>query len=345
VTDEQIAMFYLWRTDENYVLREISCRREGGFVEEINREEWANTLPTAYFVDEAWKFWNSRNYQRVDKGVQFYNAQHRKASDDLWIGTQTCGQIDKQFRDLTQAYHTLVNHGKRKAGIFRQPSVISVIESNEPPDAQRKSLTAFPKVIKFDKVGLGGSFDTAQGAGVQGSAADIGQKVKGLPPWMMLLLVVGIGAVLILLSQGAGKLTGYLLGGTLKKVGGAVDKSIAPKAVGGGTNVPMSAVVPPSVSASVAPAVRTVGEDKPEELYVTGYSHVAGRSCVMLSDGRTVHDAELLFDGERFRWRGRILEWEPDKAREARASRSVEAAPMVKPSKPIWNNEKIQRSF
>jgi hypothetical protein len=282
--DEDMQVFYLWRCTPDFKLTKIAAEYSlDGSISKIDESEWSNTLPTWYGADEGWKFWNSRNWQRQDKGIQFYNAQHRKAGDDLMITTQHLAQIDKQMRVLVQTYHSLVNHGKRKMGIFRQPAVISVFETNEPPEAGRKSLGAAPKVVKFDKAGLGGCFDTAQGAGVQGGAADILHKTKGLPPWGMLLLVILIGGALISVSRGAGWLTGYVLGGHSKPAK-AVEKaaqSYTPVTSGPVTQTRQMDDSKVVVSNAVYAAMKA----KADEIHLTGYATLNGKLYVTLSDG------------------------------------------------------------
>lgn len=227
--DEHIAEFYLWRVNHDGKLVKINADRDrDGTIVKIDQSEWANTVPCFYIVDEAWKFWNSRAWQKIDKGFQFYNAQHRKAGDDLLITVQAASQIDKQLRVLIQTFHHLVNHRHRKMLFFKQPNVISVIVTNEPPEAGKKSLGAVPKVIRFDPSGVGSCFDTAKGAGVQGQGADIEKKAKGLPWWGIIILFVGIGLAILLVSKYAGVGAGYLLtGGANTKIAKDTGKHLA----------------------------------------------------------------------------------------------------------------------
>jgi hypothetical protein len=213
LTDEQMQYFYCWRVNHDGKLVEIQANRDArtGNIVSIDEAAFTETQPCYYLGDEGWKFWNARDFQKIDRGLQFYNAQHRKAGDDFDITAQAASQIDKQMRVLVQEYHTLVNHGYRKMGVFRQPNVISVVISNEPPELRSKTLTALPKVIKFDAQGIGGSFDTAKGAGVQGAGADIERKRKGLPWWGLPVLIAVMGAGIIFVAKGGGYMTGKML--------------------------------------------------------------------------------------------------------------------------------------
>lgn len=287
ISDEDMAHFYLWRVTPDGVLTKIDEIRDGkGKIIGFDKDAFAITLPTFYVMDEGWKFLNSRNWQTNDAGIQFYCAQHRKAGDDLDICGQHESQIDKQARVLIQEYHTLVNHKFRKIGMFRQPNMISVLISNEPPAMRSKTLKPLPKLIRFDKVGIGGSFDTAKGAGVQGLGADIERKPKGLPTWMVFFAVIAFGFALVIgakaMGWGAGKL---LVGGfqskpiqTLTRVpSNMVAKAVAP-------------AVPPAPSGpnyrkSAGSPVET---NAVEILEMSGAVMVDGKWKLLLSDGSIV---------------------------------------------------------
>ena len=163
----------------------------------LDEKAFENGVAIYYQLDEGWRILNARKWQTTADGVQFYMAQHRKANDDMDLLIQHHSQIEKQARQLIAEYHTLVNHKYRKLLFFRQPDFISVVISNEPPE-QRGKISTIPKVLRFDRMGLGGSFDTAAGTGVQGMAADINKKSTGLPWWGIILAVVGIGLLIIM---------------------------------------------------------------------------------------------------------------------------------------------------
>jgi len=298
--DAEIAKFYEWRVDENKKLIQINVHRDkDGTISKIDELQWSSTQPCLYLIDEAWKFYGSRNWQKNDKGFQFYNAQHRKASDDLIITVQTAGQVDKQLRALVQQYHSLVNHKHRKVFIFKQPNIISVVHSNEPPDGNKSTLTAMPKIIKFTSDGIGSCFDTAKGAGVQGQGADIERKTKGLPWWGIILMVIGIGFLIVMAARGMGYFAGKLLTGSAvgQQTSKAVNQIATPQwgtALGGKpeTNVNVDPGQPERKQKSLEV------EKIPDPVYMVGVSLVPGywkgqilvqpKAYVMLSDGRMI---------------------------------------------------------
>lgn len=59
-------------------------------------------IPTLVIIDEAQLFYNSRDWAKADKGMLTLLTQSRKVGVDfIWI-TQSAGNIDKQFRVLSQ---------------------------------------------------------------------------------------------------------------------------------------------------------------------------------------------------------------------------------------------------
>jgi len=269
ISDDEAAAFYLNRCFiETYDLTKIEANRsDKGAIESLDEKAFTRTRPTLYVIDEAWKFWNARDWSKTDKGFQFYNAQHRKAGDDLFITAQHASQIDKQMRVLVEQYHTLVNHRFRKMMVFKQPNVISVVSSNEPPELRNKTLSASPRIIRFDREGIGSCFDTAQGAGgVQGMAADIEKKAKGLPWWGLIVLVAVLGLGLIITARGSGWLTGKLLTGGFQK-------QSAPVTLNGSTPKKQDPVgsllglrVPDQKKDEIKEKDRTQVEDKADEI-------------------------------------------------------------------------------
>lgn len=312
IDDEDMYSFYLTRVNSEGKLIKVSgdYERRGENGKEvligIDKEEFAATLPCVYLIDEGWKFFFSQNWQKTELGFTFYNAQHRKAGDDLWMTAQHPSQINKQMRLLVQEYHTLVNHGYRKIGVFKQPNVISVCITNESPETRSKSIGALPKVIRFDKQGVGGSFDTAQGAGVQGAGADIERKKSGLPWWGLILLIAGLGYGIIMLAKGGGWVAGHLLTGTLassKAITNATHVSVVREPIGGlpvNRSSVVSSVVPQKVQiVDVIPLTFDGVCSVP--FYVDG-KQVGVQVKVLLSDG----DIVTLGDGRCSFWRGDI---------------------------------------
>lgn len=289
---EQLKEFFLWRVGLDGKLFEVECERDrSGKVVSLKEDVFANTLPCVYFLDEAWATMYSHDVMQAPRGLTFYAAQHGKAGDDAWITCQHTAQLNKQVKILFECYHSCVNHKFRKILWFNQPNRISVVVSNEPPD-QRSKLANLPKIIKFDTVGVGGSFDTARGAGVQGNGADIEKKQRGLPWWGIIVLIAVLGASILGCSQLAGRVTGHLLTPQRKDKNQVVGG-------GGGTNsaefkslfaatVKLAAEVERLRRVEFAVTNRAAVTNQEPEVYMTGLSILDGRGRVFLSDGRVV---------------------------------------------------------
>lgn len=149
----------------------------------------ANGEPVLFVVDEAWKFWNSRNWQKTGPAVQDYAAQHRKLGDEVWLCTQHAKQVETVIRQVAEDYHVVTNHGNKPLGIFRQPNIFSVAVYSDLPTGNASALQVKP--FRLDKKGLGSCFDTSGGVGISGGAgADIGARKRGVPFWVLVVLAV-----------------------------------------------------------------------------------------------------------------------------------------------------------
>lgn len=286
ISDEDFKEFYLWRVDQAGNLIKIAHTRDDkGKVVDFDKEAFAATQACCYVMDETWKFLWARNWQDCSKAFLYYAAQHRHAGDDLWLLAQNEGQIDKAARELAQEWHSLVNHRYRKLWMFKQPDRISVVVSNESPKARVSSVASSPSIIKFDKRGVGGSYDTAGGMGVAGMGGDIEHKTKGVPFWLFPLAILAIAAVVIILAKGAGWTTGKLLTGTLgKSTKSAITNSppTAPR-----SSLPFGLQIPTS-----SPAVATPEKPAPP-LRMLGYARVKDIWYVALNDGRMLKSSDV----------------------------------------------------
>jgi len=287
ISDEDFKEFYLWRVNKAGELIKIAHTRDDkGKVLDFDREEFASTHAACYVMDETWKFLWARNWQDCSKAFLYYAAQHRHAGDDLWLLAQNEGQIDKAARELAQEWHSLVNHRYRKLWMFRQPDRISVVISNESPKARTSSVASTPSIIKFDKRGVGGSYDTAGGMGVGGMGGDIEHKTKGVPFWVFPLAILAVALVIIFLAKGSGWMTGKLLTGTL----GKPDKTPPTNSVA----VTRSALPFGLQINSAAPATNSfVQQPDKAPLRMNGYCRVGDVWHIGLNDGRMLKSSDL----------------------------------------------------
>ncbi len=182
----------------------------------FNTDLAAQSGGVLYVVDEAWKFYSARNWQKTGEATLFYAAQHRHFGDDVLIVTQHTKQIDPAIQRVAQDFWVVTNHSKLSMGFFRQPDIFSVaIYDQAPSGSQLKPMSR--KIFKLDKKGLAQTYDTSAGVGLTGRmAADVGSRRKGLPWWGLIVLIAVIGFLLYRGIIGAGWLVGKTVSGAAK---------------------------------------------------------------------------------------------------------------------------------
>jgi hypothetical protein len=291
LTDDQVREFYLWRVNEEGKLIRLDPLRDGtGKIVGFPEESFAETVPCVYLIDEAWQFFNAREWGKLDRGVLFYNAQHRKAGDDLWLATQHHSQVDKNLRVLSAEFHECVNHAKRRLGMFKQPGVISVIVTNDAPEKGSSRVTALTRLVSLDWKGLGACYDTCSGAGISGGVGDIGERLKGVPWWVMIVL---IGLLLVVAAKLPDFFAGWIskrtavkvpaVAGVSNAVPSSVNTSIkpVPSRLPGARSEVRPVAAPAVAAAPVAPVRR-----------MTGWTKLGGAFQVLLEDGEIVDSRE-----------------------------------------------------
>lgn len=213
--DSQIGQFYLHRRNGDGTVHTVPPPDDSG---QYDTSLALSNGGVFYVVDEAWKFYGARDWQKTSKGVLFYAAQHRKMQDTLLICCQHTKQVETQLRQVAQDFWVIKNHGKMKIAAFRQPAVFSVSVFDQPPTGGVQSEPMSRSVFKLDKEGLGSCFDTAAGVGLTGGgSADLGERAKGIPFWGVFIALALLCAVIISVAKGGGWLSGNLLTNGFKK--------------------------------------------------------------------------------------------------------------------------------
>ena len=246
--------------------------------------------PHFNIADECWKFWPARGWQSTSDADVFYNAQHRHFGDDNAFLTQRHNDIDSIIVERCQESIVMTHHGKMSWGMFRQPDLFSESIYNGRPMPSKEPMSR--RVFRLDVKGLCEGYDTSAGVGITGrGAADVGARKKGLPFWLMPVLVLGLlVAVCFGLFKGAHFVTGIFAG---KK---PAPKSPVPVA---STNSPKpqkkSAVSRASADSELS---RVDGsESAPAEtnqVICTGYLIAGNHATAFFSDGSSVDDASGL---------------------------------------------------
>ena len=327
--DEQSAEFYLYRVIDGKLVKadaEYKTTKDGERrIMEYDTHLAAESGPVFYCIDEAWKFWGSRNWQKTGEGMLFYGAQHRHFGDDVLIVTQHTKQIDPAIQRVAQDFWVVRNHGKMSFGMFRQPAVFSVCIYDQAPTGA--SITPMSrKLFRLDKTGLAQCYDTSAGVGLSGRMmADVGSRAKGLPWWLMLVavfalltLVYGVlsfggHALTHAMSKGGARAAQAVQAGVLKHdpaVHSAFGSAVAVDAVGQAMPGPLeenqnsSEIEQKQYTNIKIPRHGNPWLEQTNSTYCTGYVFLPGRHgliwpCVALSDGRTAEGGEVEMVGTR----------------------------------------------
>jgi hypothetical protein len=333
--DEQAAEFFLWRVIDGKLVKaeaEYKTSKEGERrIMGYDTSLAAKSGPTMYSIDEAWKHWGSRNWQKTGEGMLFYGAQHRHFGDDVLIVTQHTKQIDPAIQRVAQDFWVVRNHGKMTFGMFRQPAVFSVCIYDQPPTGASIDPMS-RKVFTLDKAGLAQTYDTSAGIGLSGRMmADVGARGKGLPPWLMVVAVFGLLALAwFVVTHGARMMTHAFTkaGNPAAKV--VQDAVLKPGKVAAADTFLKPVLVPGEKSVDVVT----------NEVFCVGHillSH--GTILVMLSDGRVadsrdgevqkVYKRAVVVFGNRYEVRFREPEYQPARMTESSSGVGVDERPPI----------------
>ncbi len=231
--DDDISSFFLWRVLDGGLKKadaEIKTSKDGDDrIMSFDTNLASQSGGVLYVIDEAWKFYGSRNWQKTGEAMLFYSSQHRHFGDDVLIVTQHTKQIDPAIQRVAQDFWVVTNHSKLSIGIFRQPDIFSVAIYDQAPTGA--SLTPMSrKIFRLDKQGLAQTYDTSAGVGLTGRmAADVGARRKGLPWWGILVVIALVAYLFWRLLNGAGWLVGKTVSGAAKPAAHVVQQSPAPK--------------------------------------------------------------------------------------------------------------------
>lgn len=289
LNEDEAKEFYLRRKNCSGVVVLEAQRDSKGRIESYDTKGALENGGVMYVIDEAWRDFGARDWQNTGKGAIFYTAQHRKLGDTVFFVTQHTKQIETALRQVAQDFWVVTNHAKFNLGIFRQPAVFSIAVFTEPPLGTSQPATE-RRVFRFDRKGLGGTFDTSAGTGVAGrSGADLNEKKKGLPWWLMIFGIVLIGFLFV-------KVPGWMGKGVFKLAGFGpkVPGSTSPAGTEGSSNTASVSVSSwaypggPKLEKGVAggnEVDRSAGLQEPE-IVCTGKAILGGKVMVFLSDGR-----------------------------------------------------------
>lgn len=236
---------------------------------------------TAYFLDEAQEGFNARAWAAT--GIEFtsYGTQHRKLGDDVIAITPASGLLDKQFRMLCGECVTLENWYTRKLGWFRAPRMITWKKwLNCPPDQSESAVQSGR--IYIDAAGLASCYCTEEGVGIVGRGADKGKVAKGVPWYMVFLIVLACGV-------GAWGFSAAAMHAVSRRAGSSLQR-----------NIPISPPLPPTnnfqsplpfAAREMSVPVRSSASPSTDTNFVSIIGHTQVRKdriLFFLSDGRVL---------------------------------------------------------
>jgi len=265
--------------------------RQGDFGE-FGGPEWEGVEGVFYVIDEGQDFYSAREWATSGPELTKYLAQNRKAGDDTLICTPSTTLIDKQIRSVSNECVVLENWYRKRFKLFRPPGRLhGRVYWNCPPAPSEEAWRTFAVHVEPQK--LAKCYDTAAGAGIVGTTADVGKGGPGgLPWWTILIAIVCVAAAVHFLFRGALR----LVPGQKRHEVATHSTNVLVAASPGGriASPPVAALIPPRVSGP--DPVQISGLCKGSEGWVvtsrSGYSQSA-RQVTDLGWG------EYLVDGRR----------------------------------------------
>lgn len=280
LTDAETAEFWLHR---GYPVEGLRRLTEAEWVQK-KRPNYAGVKDNGvfYVIDEVHNFFNARAWAETGRDVLFYLSQHAKLGDTvIWV-TQSIGNVDKQFRSVTQDYTYLRNMAKEKLGRFTLPNVFVRQTFTEPAGLNSQAMET--GTFRLDVTGLCRLYDTAQGVGIHGRTADTAEKRKGIPWWVAVILFPAvIWAFLWYSPQVIANLT-------KPKVTEKQRQQLI------STNVPAGLKTPAEIEAMPTQSkeqTSTSGNEAANEVVCTGWSILNGKATAFLSDGTILRERDI----------------------------------------------------
>ena len=298
---------------------EFWTHRPGGVrIDRLSKERWAhgempsysavNDSGVMYVIDEVHNYFGARQWAETGRDVLFYLSQHRKLGDTVVCITQAIGNVDKQFRSVTQDFTFLRNLAKETYGKFKLPGVfIRKTFSSPPTDTTAPMETG---TFRLDVSGLAACYDSAQGVGIHGRSADKLEVSKGVHwAWAFVFVGLAVCALFFVVPKAvANFFTTPLRSATRSVVPGVRQVEEAQRVTASRLPVepkPVQIVPRPASGTNLHIQVgqRNLFDGATNEVFVTSFVVWGDRVLVGLSDGRVFRwpgDRSLEFVGEHY---------------------------------------------
>jgi len=229
-----------------------------------------------YAIDEIHNFFNARAWQETGRDVLFYLSQHRKLGDTVICVTQAIGNVDKQFRSVTQDFTYLRNLNKERMGLFRLPSVFIRRTYGSPATDTMPAMES--GTFTLDVSGIASCYNTAQGVSIHGKSADLKERKTGLN---VLYFAIGLPALLLLIVFAVPKLGAHYF---------SPDKRVAEVQAKTAKAVQPKKAEPESYHVATNESSQKIEHKYAKTnapLVCVGYTRINGPWTAMLSDGES----------------------------------------------------------
>lgn len=293
LNDDESSQFWLYEPGRDFVQRKTV--KQGKRTFEVPDFEDRAKRGCLYIIDEVHTFFGAREWQQTGPDCTFFLSQHRKLRCDIVFITQHPDQVDKALRRLAQDYVQMRNLSREPVMGFRIGSIFRWSRSlNSPTGGNPRVFES--GFLKLDASRYGKMYDTMAGVGIQGRVAP-NVEAKGRSPWWLLLPVLLVLYLVFFgprLVAGMGrKVVDHLVGNTLHafKSGDVVKVNLPEHSADTNKPAAVAEAVPPTMPASVLPAVASSAEN----VSMIGYAYTGSRYAIMLSDGRLVHSTDASF--------------------------------------------------
>jgi len=251
LTDEQTLEFFTYRPGGIRIARLSKDRWSAGDLPSYREVKDSGVF---YAIDEIHNFFNARQWAETGRDVLFYLSQHGHLGDTVIAVTQHIGNVDKQFRSVSQDYTYLRNLSKEKMGLFKMPGIFLRKTYIQPATDLSEPMET--GTFKLDVSGLASCYSTVGGVGIHSRGeADKGESRRGLPWWVFVVGVpLLIWALLHFVPQVLGAVTSPNIPKQIQKQPGASAGTSSQPMLAATSSIPVTASVIPQTN-----AVRVVG--------------------------------------------------------------------------------------
>jgi len=286
--DKSINLFERVRILTEAETKEFWVHRPGCRINRPTKEEWASGKFPDYtgvvdqgifwVIDELHVSFGARQWMETGRDCMFYLSQHGHLGDTFIGVTQAIGNVDKQFRSVTQDFTYIRNFSKEKYGVFRMPPVFMRRTYVEPPTSN--SVAMETGTFRLDVSGLASCYSTVAGVGIHDrGGADKSERRKGLPWWVAIGCAVLIAWLMFGWAPGFVARWFNLVGRAEAKAGSVVSSVARASPFAGGLGAAAAVALP----SPVQPPILSTNK-------VVGFAQFGGHGFFCFGDGKFVRD-------------------------------------------------------